>query len=527
MPPAASPLAPALDRWRALPGGARAFLVAAAVLALAVTGAVYALEGVLADYQVLFGNLSPEDAGAVVEALRAGRVPYRVGEAGQVLVPAAQVHEWRMRLASQGVPAGGHVGFELFDRSQWGLTDFSQRLNFQRALQGELARTIAQLREVQQARVHLAMPTPRVFAAQDKPPSASVVLRLRAGATLRPEQVRGIVHLVTSAVEGLSAERVTVVDTGGRVLASGGERTPGASGNQTEARAGVEQDIERRIQGLLDPIVGAGRSAVRVAAQVNFDQVERTQERFDPNPLVRSQTKSTETAEGSSSQPAAVGAGDKAQVQPSTSQNRTQRQNEQATYEIARTVEKVVVAPGEVRRLSVAVLLDIPAVNGQRTPRPAEELERIKRLVASAAGIRADRQDELEVVQVPFDPAVAAGAAAAAPPRVPVWVWGAGAGLGLLVAAVVVVLALRRRRRVALEDAVQAATAAGGPRAAGVAGAPPGLPGAGPISPLDLTPKLTEQDELRERVLAAAREHPEEMAQIIRSWMFKRGAAAP
>jgi flagellar M-ring protein FliF len=521
-----------------------------------VAAASYLVPPLLEEYHVLFSGLSPEDAGAVVEALRSGRVPYRVGASGQVLVPAARVHEWRMKLASQGVPAGGAVGFEIFDKSQFGLTDFSQRLNLQRALQGELARTIGQLREVQQARVHLAMPTPRVFASQDKPPSASVVLRLRPGATLRPEQVRGIVHLVTSAVEGLVPDRVTVVDTNGRVLASGQERANGLSGNQLEARATVEQEIERRIQGLLDPIVGPGRSAVRVAAVVSFDQVERTQERFDPNPLVRSQSKSSEKSEGESSQPVTVDAGerpaapardkaaapagdkapapagDKPSVLAATSANRATRDSEQTTYDIARTVERTVVAPGEVRRLSVGVILDVPTVNGARTPRPDAEIERIKRLVASAAGVRADRQDELEILQIPFDPGIAAPgdapaapvAARPAPPSaVPLWAWGAGGGVALVVIALVVWRA--RRRRTALENVARAAGEASlRPTPAGdFAPTPP----AGPVSPLDLTPRLTEQDELRARVLAAAKQHPDEMAQIVRGWMVKRRPTSP
>lgn len=543
MPPAvAEPLASLTQRWTALPRGLRVLLIGGVVVSLLGVGTMYALNTVLDDYQVLFSNLSAEDAGAVVEALRSGRVPYRAGDNGQVMVPASRVHEWRMRLASQGVPSGGTVGFEIFDKNQFGLTDFSQRLNFQRALQGELARTIGQLREVQQARVHIAIPTPRVFSAQDKAPSASVVLRLRAGSTLRPDQVRGIVHLVTAAVEGLAPERVTVVETSGRVLASGQEQRAGLSGNQVEARSGIEQDIERRIQSLLDPIVGAGRSAVRVSALINFDQIERTEERFDPNPLLRTTSKSKEQTQGASSQPTTVGTGDKAQVQASSSTNQTQRENEQTSYEIARTVEKTVVAPGDVRRLSVGVLLDVPSVNGARTPRPDEEIERIKRLVASAAGIRSDRKDELEILQVSFDPGAAASgdagstaaaaAAGATAPHVPLWVWIAAGGGGLLVAAVVVFALWRAgRRRTALRSAVMAAVEAGvGTSETASDAAPAELPEepSSPITALNLKRKLSGQELLRERIRVAARDHPEEMAEIIRAWMVKRrpGAAA-
>jgi len=529
MPPAlAALLARAAETWGAL--GTRARLAAGAVAAMALLAGlgVYAATTLMVDYQVLFSNLTQEDAAAVVDQLRAARVPYRVTDNGQVLVPAARVHEWRLKLASQGVPSGGAIGFEIFDKNQFGMTDFAQRLNYQRALQGELARTIGQLKEVQQARVHLALPAPRVFSSQDRPASASVVLRLRPGAALRAEQVRGIVHLVTASVEGLSPDRVTVVDSSGRMLASGLERAGGLSGNQLEARTGIEADIERRIQTLLDPVVGAGRSAVRVSAHVNFDQIERTEERFDPRTLIRQQTRTSEQQQGSSAQPTVTppsgdGKTPPREVTPATATNRTQRESEQTTYEIARTVERTVVAPGDVRRLSIAVLLDVPLVNGVRTPRPDEEIDRIKRLVASAAGVRADRKDELEVVQVPFDPNVVGPGEPAAPardvastaqPRIP-WTWVAGLVLALL--AVVVVLWRGRRRRRAIESAVGAAfdgrnVLPEGAAAAPVAAAPE----------LELPAFTTEDSQLKRQVLKVAREHPDEMAQLLRAWMFRR-----
>ncbi len=516
MPPA---LARLTEVWTGLSPRMRAAAVAAAGVALLAGLAVWAASSLFVDYQVLFANLTPDDTAAVVDALRAGRVPYRVTDGGQVLVPAGRVHEWRLKLASQGVPSGGGVGFEIFDKNQFGLTDFAQRLNFQRALQGELARTIGQLREVQQARVHLVLPTPRVFSSQDRPASASVVLRLRPGATLRPDQVRGIVHLVTSSVEGLSPDRVTVVDSTGRMLVSGLDRIGGLSANQLEARAAIEHDVERRIQSLLDPIVGPGHSAVRVAALVNFDQIERTEERFDPKTLVRSQTRSSEQLQGSSAQPVVGGQGPQPQP-PATASNRTQRESEQTTYEIARTVEKTVVAPGDIRRLSIAVLLDVPLVEGKRVPRPDDELERIRRLVASAAGLRPDRKDELEIAQVPFDPGAAApgdtGAPAAheeAPARRLPWVHVA-AGVVLAVLVLAAVLWRARRRRRAIEHAVGAALDGGNVLPEGATGpAPPPLP------EIDFTP---DDSPLKVQVLKVAREHPDEVAQLLRAWMFRR-----
>lgn len=544
MPPAVSQtLARFSQSWQAAPRGLRRLVIVGALAVALVAGLVYAMNSVFVTYQILFANLSAEDAASVVEQLRQARVPYSVGRNGEVLVPEAQVHEWRLRLASQGMPSSG-VGFEIFDKNQFGLTDFSQRLNFQRALQGELARTIAQLKEVQHARVHLALPAPRVFSSQDKPASASVVLRLRPGAALRADQIRGIVHLVTAAVEGLSPERVTVLESSGRMLASGLDRVGALSAGQQEARGLAEHDIERRIQTILDPIVGVGRSAVRVSALVNLDQIERTEERFDPKPMVRSQNKASEQTQGTSSQPTAAGEAAKpaeatksGEAPPRPAENsattRTQRDTEQTTYEIARTIEKTVVTPGDVKRMSVAVLLDIPVVNGTRTPRPEAELERIKRLVASAAGVRAERNDEIEVQQLAFDPTVAPGenhptvATPAPRPALRLPVWGYFAAAGVAVVVIAFVLWRARRRRSALITAVTAALESAGPEDKPMATPAPrqqDLPA--PVDPLEFRPRSPEQETLKARVIAAAVEHPDQMAEILRAWMASRPRTA-
>lgn len=511
-------------KWASLPGRARWLLVSAvAVVGLTVT--LLSLRSGPRDFQLLFANLPPEDAETVMQALRQARVPFRLGEGGkQILVPASEVHEWRLKLASQGLPTGGSPGFELFDKTQFGTTDFAQRLNFQRALQGELARTIGQLREVLQARVHLAMPAPRLFSTQDRPASASVVVRLRPGAALRPDQVRGIVHLVSGAVEGLSADRVTVLDTSGRVLGSGVDRSAGGlSGSQQEARAALEAEIERRVQTLLDPVVGLGRSAVRVATQVNFDQVERTEERFDPNSVVKQEVRSNESSQGTSSQPSGV-PGPESLVTPPTplnsSNSRTQREAEQITYEISRMVQKTVVAPGEVKRLSVAVLLDTPVVQGQRTSRNAEEIERIRRVVQSAAGIRADRGDEVEVVEIPFDPTQALEREPLAPTARPSlarqsWAWIVASLVVVVSAVIALALFKSRRRRKIFEEAAGASAVLNAPAPVEVQEP---IEEGSPLEPLELKQK----DRLKQRVLVAAQQHPDEVVQLLRAWMLRR-----
>ncbi|MBI4610304.1 MAG: flagellar M-ring protein FliF [Candidatus Rokubacteria bacterium] len=512
-------LVAARAKWATLPSRTRwSLLVAVGALGLTVT--LLSLLSGPRDFQILFANLPPEDATAVTEALRQARVPTRLAEGGkQILVSAAQVHEWRLKLASQGLPSAGSPGFELFDKSQFGTTDFAQRLNFQRALQGELARTIGQVREVLQARVHLAMPAPRLFSTQDRPASASVVVRLKPGTALRPDQVRGIVHLVSGAVEGLSPDRVTVLDTSGRVLGSGADRSVGGlSGSQQEARATLEAEIERRVQTLLDPVVGPGHSAVRVAAHVNFDQVERTEERFDPNSVVKQETRSNESSQGTSSQPSGVPGPESPQTPLNASNSRTQREAEQITYEISRTVQKTVVAPGEVKRLSVAVLLDTPIVQGKRPARTPAEIERIRRLVQKAAGILPDRGDEVEVAEIPFDvtqvPEREPSAPATRPARaIPSWAWTA-LSLAVAVSVALVLLEARRRRKI-FEEAVAASA---------VLNAPAPLEAPEPIEekfapePLELKQK----DMMKQRVLAAAKQHPDEVVQLLRVWMLKR-----
>src|SRR5437773_949824 len=241
-------MADALDRlfssgpsaWTRLGRGPQLLLIAAALLApLLFFGTQWVSEG---QYVPLFTSLPPEEGGAILAQLKASKTPYRIGGAGdQILVPADKVSEARLKLAMQGLPVGGGVGFEVFDRPSLGVSDFAQRLNYQRALQGELARTIGQLREVSRARVHLVLPQPSLFTDRDRPASASVFVKLAPGSQLRAEQVKGIVHLVASSVEGLSPERVTLVDTAGRVLAMGGESAASAvSGRRLEIKTALE-----------------------------------------------------------------------------------------------------------------------------------------------------------------------------------------------------------------------------------------------------------------------------------------------
>ena len=317
-------------------------------------------------YVPLFASLPAEDAGAIVAQLKASKTPYRVGGAGeQIMVPSDQVNEIRLRVASQGLPLGSGVGFEVFDKGSFGLSDFNQRINYQRALQGELARTIGQARGVTRARVHLVMPQPSLFVQRDRAPSASVFLKLAPGTRLTNEDVRGIIHLVASSVEGLVPARVTVVDTAGRMLAAGSEPMGTGAGDlsprRVEIKAAVEDGIERRVQSLLDSALGLGQAMTRVSTQLNFDQVERTEERFDPTPVAKHETRTVEKTKATADGPM-LPAGTPTPGAPSPPHNQTNSEGTRETatvnYELSRIVARTLTSPGEIQRTSVAVLVN-------------------------------------------------------------------------------------------------------------------------------------------------------------------------
>lgn len=365
-------------------------------------------------YRPLFTNLSPDDAGAIVEALKGQKVPFQLEDGGRaVLVPSERLYEMRLTLASKGLPEGGGVGFELFDRQTLGQTDFLQRLNYQRALQGELARTIGQLGGVESARVHLALPERSLFVAQNRRPSASVVVKLAQGRTLSRGQIDGIVHLVAASVEGLEADAVTVVDEGGRILTSDrqGPDTAGVSGQTLEYQQSFERSVEDRVESMLGAVVGRERVIARVSATLDFARVERTEETFDPD---KTAVRSAHTTKESST--SGRGAGGAPGVQSNLTNDaaataggeapKSERKDETQAYEVSKTISRTVAPVGAVKALSVAVMIDgtYAGEGDQRkfTPRPQEELDRLKELVKNAVGFNEDRGDKIEVSSVAF-----------------------------------------------------------------------------------------------------------------------------
>ncbi len=372
------------------------------------------------DMQVLFTNLNGEDAAAIIDKLKETKVPYETtGGGSTVLVPSAQVHDLRLQLATQGLPHGGGVGYEIFDRTSIGMSEFVQKLNYRRALQGELARTIAQLPEVERARVHLAIPERRLFANEQDRARASVILSLRHGLVLTKAQVQGVVHLVASSVEGLQARDVTVVDGHGNMLSSTAtDETAGLTNTQLEYQRSIEKDIESRIQTMLERIVGLNKAVVRVSSVVDFRKVETTEERYDPNgQVVRSEQRGQEKSNGVNGVSGGV-PGVQSNVPPGTdlepaqtSSSHSQTKNETVNYEISRTVSRIVEPIGTVKKLSVAVLVDglyEPTKEGAEgarkyLPRSDEDMKRIEEVVKKAMGYSPERQDQVQVVNVQFE----------------------------------------------------------------------------------------------------------------------------
>ena len=362
----------------------------------------------------LFSNLSPEDGGSIVAALRAEKVQFELEDGGRtVLVPSERVYDLRLSLASRGLPEGGGVGFELFDKQTLGQTDFMQHLNHQRALQGELARTISGISGVDSARVHLALPERSLFIGSDRKPSASVVMKLATGRTLSRAQVDGIVHLVAASVEGLTADAVTVVDAGGRLLSSDRGGSDAMGSTALEQEQSLERALAERVETMLLPVVGRDKAIARVSATLDTSMVERTEETYDPDKTaVRTQHATREQSAGAraasggapgvqanitNEAPAVAGGGEGA---------KSERRDESQTYEISKIVSRTVGRPGAVKQLSVAVMVDgtYTGEGDKKTfaPRPQEELDRLKELVKSAVGFNEQRGDKIEIASVQF-----------------------------------------------------------------------------------------------------------------------------
>jgi flagellar M-ring protein FliF len=432
--PAAAPAPALLERLRAQPklplivGGAA--LVAAA--------AAFLLWSRAPDYKVLYTNVSDRDGGAIIASLTQMNVPYKFAEGGSaILIAGDKVPEVRLKLAAQGLPKGGGVGFELMDNQKFGTSQFAEQVNYQRGLEGELARSIESIGTVESARVHLALPKPSLFVREQKKPSASVVLQLHRGRGIDEGQVSAIVHMISSSVPELDAKSVTVVDQRGNLLSAANAGARGLDVSQLKYAQEIEQGYIRRIEAILQPILGASNVRAQVAADIDFSVVERTEEKFAPNQdprnaAVRSQQSSESSQLGAtppggvpgalSNQPPPTPNAPITAPRPANAPNAPQgtatttsttttapagpsstRKDTTTNYELDRSIRHVQQAAGGVKRLSVAVVVNhLAGPDGKPRALTPAELDQVRNLAKEAMGYSQERGDSLNVVNSAF-----------------------------------------------------------------------------------------------------------------------------
>jgi flagellar M-ring protein FliF len=402
-----------IDAIKEWPTSRKLSLAAVAGLCL-VFFAVLIAQSRAIDYSLLFANLSSADAARVIEKLKEQKIPYRLEDGGKAIhIPADRVYESRLELAAAGLPQGDGVGFEIFDKQSFGMTDFAQKVNYRRALQGELARTISSLAPVESARVHLALPENRLFREQQQAATSSVIVKLVPGQALREDQIQGIVNLVAGSVEGLDPERVSIIDANGRVLS----RNPqgGAAGPMTpgmlEYQLMVEKRLEERAQSLLDRAVGYGNALVRITAELDFSQRESLEESYDPDASVVRSERSIQESGGVQVTGGVPGAqGNLGGAQAMVGGAPASRSEESTDYEVSKVVRKMVEPVGSVKTISVAVLMAERLTVGAdgkepvSVPRNEKEIQGIEQMIKSALGLDEKRGDQIVVVSRPFEP---------------------------------------------------------------------------------------------------------------------------
>ena len=373
------------------------------------------------DFVLLYGKLDDGEAAKVMAALDDAKIPYKTGRGGSsILVPSDKVYQMRAQLAAKGIPRGEGVGFEIFDKPNFGLSDFVQHANYLRAVQGELARTIGQIDMIESARVMIVMPEYRLLVDARRKPTASVFVRTKSNSQLPASAVNSIRFLVANAVEGLPVNSVSVVDNLGNVLSENQENdtAAGLSNNQLTARRNLEQYLSKKAEGMLEKALGAGQAIVRVSAEINWDTVTRTEEKFDPDGQVaRSTTLNDETTTSTTADGGGTGTGVASNAgetngSPAGPVNNslTKKKVTQSQYELSRITSNTLLSAGGLKRLSAAVFIAQKMEGEGKDRKPAartdEEIQKLKRIVQSALGLQegdANRKDEITVEQLPFN----------------------------------------------------------------------------------------------------------------------------
>ncbi len=421
----ASPFSTLIDQLKlAFSGMSAPRLVTLAILAgSCIAGVAFLLNwSETEDFHPLYNNLAPEDASAIVEKLKENQIPYKLTSNGTgILIPYEKIYETRLDLASQGLPRGTGIGFEVFDDAKLGMTEFVQNVNYQRALQGELSRTINTLMEVASSRVHIVMPARSLFIEEEEPATASVILKFRRGKYLNKDQIQGIVHLVSSSVSRLKPENVTIIDDNGKMLAGAKEESTvdQVTSHQLAFQEKKERLLENRVKTMLESVLGQDKAIVRVSCLLNFTQQEKTEELYLPdNTVIRSEQKSSSVSNRPDNK-AAGPPGLQTNVVPGRAATNAagesrNNQKEQYTknYEVGKLVNRKILPIGSIQRLSVAVIVDgtykaaeegAEGEQSQYVPRTTEEMAKLENIVKSAVDYDSERGDKLEVVNIPFE----------------------------------------------------------------------------------------------------------------------------
>lgn len=468
------------------------------------------------DYVPLFSKLEARDAGEIANKLKDMKIPYEIGDNGTtLLVQSKDVYKTRLQLATEGLPRGGVKGFEIFDKSNLTSTESQNKVQYLTALQGELTRTIEQLSEVEKARVHIVLPEDSLYKKNEKPATASVLLKLKPNAELSQEQMRGILHLVASSVQGLKAENITIVDTFGNILYDPNENptnplSPKHTLTQLDLQKKVQMDLQNSAQSLLQQVLGPNKAAIRVSVELNFDQRTVENKSFEPvvddKGILRSSHETSETFKGRGSQmPGGVpGTTSNIPGYPTTDRSESNYEKKEAirNYEINERNEHLSAAPGSIRRLTVAVLIDSNLTQVQ--------LEGISKVVASAVGLNPGRGDVISVESVPFSTILSDAQkqeeeARKKAEQQKMWIMAALAALVAIGAGAYIY-----RRRKQREEAAEAEAAA---EAAAME----------PVIVSELEPAESEEEaekrRVREDIERLAKQRPEEFAQLVRTWL--------
>ena len=504
------------------------------VAVAAVAGIVWGLSvyATRVRYDVLFSNLRNDDAGPVIAALKEKKIDYRLGSGGTAIeVPAEKVDELRLELAGEGLPRGGGVGFEIFDKPSFGLSEFVQNVNYRRALERELARTIQSLEAVESARVHLALPPQAVFADEKRQPSASVVVRLKAGRALSKNEASAITHLVSSGVEGLEASRVSLIDGNGRMLTDVGSDagdTGPLPASQLEAKRAVETSLETTLLSILEPVVGAGKARARATVELDMTRVQRVEEKYDPdNAVVRSEQKSKTKQNGSGTGGVPGTASNLPTGTPVAAAGTaagTEAQTSTVNYEINKSVSTIAEPMGRLAKQSVAIVVDNVMLettdadgktSRKSTPRTEEEMRKINDLVRAAVGINDARGDTLIVENIPFEAAPAQGVEAQEAMRTDRWLMGVRVAryAALPIAVLLVILFAVRPGMRALKELKPV------PALAAPGGAAPTVAELQARLALDKLPSGGAAGDMRRRLIDAAKDDPEAAALVVRGWL--------